>query len=97
VSGRRLLVPTEKALSAGDRTLLAARLDQAGSSPEVCAAARRQHVDYAIVGGEPFAWAGAKRVAKYRGIDRVGSSAAFTEVAHSAPYTLYRLTSCAGA
>jgi hypothetical protein len=96
VSGKPLLVPTEKALSAGDRTLLAARLDQAGSSPEVCAAARRQHVEYAIVGGQPFAWAGAKRVAKYRGIDNVGSSPAFTEVARSAPYTLYRLSSCAG-
>jgi hypothetical protein len=96
VSGKTLLIPTEKALRAGDETLLAARLDQAGSSPEVCAAARRQHVEYAIVGGKPFAWAGAKRVALYRGIDAVGSSSAFTEVARSAPYTLYKLTSCAG-
>jgi hypothetical protein len=96
VSGRPLLVPTEKALFAGDRTLLAARLDRVGSSPEVCAAARRQRVEFAIVGGQPFAWAGARRVAMYRGIDRVGSSPAFTEVARAGPYTLYRLTSCAG-
>lgn len=97
VSGKPLLVPTEKALFAGDRSLLAAKLDQAGTSPEVCTAARRQQVEYAIVGGQPFAWAGAKRVALYRGIDRVAKSAAFTEVARSTPYTLYRLTSCAGA
>lgn len=97
VSGRPLLVPTEKALFAGDRTLLAERLDQAGTSPEVCAAARRQHVAYAIVGGRPFAWAGAKRVALYRGIDAVGTSSAFTKVATAGPYTLYRLTRCAGA
>ena len=96
VSGRPLLVPTEKALFAGDRTLLAERLDQAGTSPEVCAAARRQHVAYAIVGGRPFAWAGAKRVALYRGIDGVGTSPAFTKVATAGPYTLYRLTRCAG-
>jgi hypothetical protein len=96
VSGKPLLVPTEKALFEGDRTLLAARLNEAGTSPEVCAAARRQHVEYAITGGRPFAWAGATRVALYRGIDAVGSSRAFTEVARSGPYTLYRLTSCAG-
>jgi hypothetical protein len=96
VSGKPLLVPTEKALFAGDRTLLAARLDRVGTDPEVCAAARRQHVEYALTGGKPFAWAGARRVALYAGIDRVGSSAAFTQVASAGPYTLYRLTTCAG-
>ena len=95
MSGRPLLVPTEKALFAGDRKLLAARLDEAGTSAQVCAAARRQHVEYAIVGGTPFAWAGRARVQEYRGIDAVGTSNAFTKVATAAPYTLYRLTSCA--
>ena len=96
VSGKPLMVPTEKALFAGDRTLLAARLDQAGTSPEVCAAARRQGVEYALTGGQPFLWAGPQRVALYAGIDRVGSSSAFTKVATAAPYTLYKLTTCAG-
>jgi hypothetical protein len=96
VSGKPLLVPTEKALFDGDRTLLAARLDQVGTDPEVCAAARRQDVQFALTGGKPFAWAGAKRVALYAGIDRVGSSPAFSKVATAGPYTLYRLTTCAG-
>jgi len=96
VSGKPMLVPTEKALFEGDRTLLAARLDKVGSEPEVCAAARRQHVQYAITGGRPFAWAGTKRVALYRGIDAVGSSPAFTLVTKAGPYRLYKLTSCAG-
>ncbi len=95
VSGKPLLVPTEKALLAGDRTLLAARLDEAGTSAEVCAAARRQHVEFAITGGQPFAWAGKARVALYSGIDSVGSSPAFTKVATAGGYTLYRLTTCA--
>ena len=95
-SGRRLLVPTEKALTPGDRTLLAAQLDRAGTSPEVCDAARRQHVEYAITGGQPFAAAGARRLAQYRGIDRVGQSSAFHLVAEEGPYHLYVLTQCAG-
>lgn len=96
VSGKPLLVPTEKALFPGDRILLAAQLDRAGASPQVCAAARRQHVEYAIVGGQPFAWAGRDRVALYAGIDRVATSPAFTLVASAAPYRLYRLATCAG-
>ncbi|HYO20508.1 MAG TPA: DUF6541 family protein, partial [Dermatophilaceae bacterium] len=67
-SGRRLLVPTEKSLTPGDRTLLAAQLDRAGTSPDVCDAARRQRVEYAITGGKPFSSAGAGRLANYRGI-----------------------------
>jgi hypothetical protein len=94
VSGRRVLVPTEKALRPGDRELLAASLDQAGSDPEVCAAARRQNVEFALTGGVPFLWA-EDRVELYRGIDAVGSSDAFTKVATAGPYTLYRLTGCA--
>jgi hypothetical protein len=35
-------------------------------------------------------------VALYAGIDRVGSSPAFSKVATAGPYTLYRLTTCAG-
>ena len=95
VSGRRLLVPTEKALTEGDRTLLAARLDDVGTDPEVCAAARRQRVGYAITGGVPFLW-GREWVQLYDGIDSVGESEAFRQVAKEGPYTLYKLTECAG-
>ncbi len=94
-SGRRLLVPTEKSLTPGDRTLLAAQLDRAGTSTDVCDAARRQRVEYAITGGEPFSSAGAGRLAQYRGIDQVGESPAFDLVAEEGPYRLYAMVQCA--
>jgi hypothetical protein len=96
VSGRQLLIPTEKTNTSGDRQLLAAGLDRAGTDPKVCEAATRQGVSYAITGGLPFSWAG-NRVAQYAGIDRVGSSPAWREVTSAAPYTLYEMVGCAQA
>ena len=95
VSGRHLLLPTEKSVVPGDRALLAAHLAQAGRSPQVCAAAKRQHVRYAITGGRPFAWGAATARNDFHGIDRVGSSSAFRLVATKAPYKLYEMTRCA--
>ena len=95
VSGRHLLIPTEKAAAKGDRTLLASRLDQVGQSPTVCAAAKRQHVTYAITGGRPFAWASRWEVNMYAGVDGVGSSSAFTKVRTVGEYTLWKRTACA--
>jgi hypothetical protein len=94
VSGRHMLIPTEKALSAGDRTLLASSLDKAGTSPEVCAAAQRQRARFAITGGRAYANAGV-RTKMYAGIDAVGSSDAFRKIARDGPYTLYQMVSCA--
>lgn len=94
VSGRRLLVPTEKANFPGDRALLSKRLDAVGSDPAVCAAAQRQHVEWAITGGEPFSWV-RDRMWYYTGVDDVGSSPAWREVARSGDYTLYHRTGCA--
>ena len=93
VSGRSMLFPTEKTIVPGDRALLAKRLDDAGTSAAVCAAARRQGVQYAITGGRSFGGGGWR----YPGVDRVGSSAAFREIVSVGPYTLYRLSRCAGA
>ncbi|MBE3076628.1 MAG: hypothetical protein IMZ75_17140 [Actinobacteria bacterium] len=95
VSGRHMLFPTEKAREPGDRMLLALRLDDVGTSPEVCAAARRQHVQFAITGGRPFAWARKRGTTEYAGVDAVGSSNAFRKVARDDPYTLYQMVKCA--
>jgi hypothetical protein len=95
VSGRHMLFPTEKNRDPGDRTLLALKLDEVGSSPEVCAAARRQHVRYAITGGRPFAWARKSGTTQYTGVDSVGESDAFRKVAKEGPYTLYEMVKCA--
>ncbi|GAA3717738.1 hypothetical protein GCM10022399_37870 [Terrabacter ginsenosidimutans] len=94
VSGRKLLVPTEKTNTPGDRQLLAASLDRVDTDPQVCAAAMRQQVTYAITGGQPFSWAG-NRVEQYAGIDDVGSSPGWRRVAAAAPYTLYERVGCA--
>lgn len=94
VSGRHLLVPTEKANSSDDRQLLSLRLDEVSTNREVCAAAKRQSVQWAITGGRPFSWAG-ESVLEYVGIDRVGDSPGWTRVEKVGPYTLYRLTNCA--
>ena len=97
VSGRHMLFPTEKDRLPGDRMVLALKLDDVGRSPEVCAAARRQNVRFAITGGRPFAWAGRRGTTEYAGVDAVGSSDAFREVAREGPYALFQMVSCAGA
>ncbi len=94
VSGRRLLVPTEKANITPDRNLLSKRLNTVGTNPAVCAAAEREHVDWAITGGQPFSWVG-NRMRLYVGIDHVGTSPAWQRVAYAAPYTLYKRVACA--
>lgn len=94
VSGRRLLVPTEKTNFAGDRALLSRHLNEVGTNPAVCDAAQRQHVDWAITGGLPFARAG-DRVDQYIGVDAVDTSPAWRIRATSAPYNLYERVSCA--
>lgn len=94
VSGRRLLVPTEKAAMNSDQKLLSKHLNRVGTDPAVCAAAERQHVAWAITGGQPYAYAG-DRVQQFAGIDLVGSSPAWRRVASAPPYTLYERVACA--
>lgn len=94
VSGRRLLIPTEKANITADRQLLGRRLNEVGQVPAVCSAAQRQHVKWAITGGTPFSWAHG-REKQYLGIDSVGSSPAWQVVARDGDYTLYRMIACA--
>jgi hypothetical protein len=96
VSGRRLLVPTEKTNYPGDVSLLSERLDEVGSDAEVCAAARHHHMRWAITGGEPVDIARQEILDQYRGVDAVGDSAAWRLVATAAPYRLYERQACAG-
>lgn len=94
VSGRTLLVPTEKANTSPDRQLLSLHLDEVGTNPAVCAAAERERVEWAITGGQPFSWVRGRQKL-YAGIDHVGRSPAWKQVASSAPYTLYERVACA--
>jgi hypothetical protein len=94
VSGRELLIPTEKVRGVEDRSLLADRLDEVGTDAAVCAAVERHQVRFVITGGWPAGGGGASE--QYPGIDAVPTSDAFARVATAGPYTLWRLTSCAG-
>jgi hypothetical protein len=94
ISGRQLLIPSEKVRGVDERPLLADRLDEVGTDPAVCAAARREHLRFAITGGRPFS-SGGTDWKTYPGIDAVPRSPAFTRVATAGPYTLWRLTACA--
>jgi hypothetical protein len=94
VSGRQLLIPSEKVRGVDERPLLADRLDEVGTDPAVCAAARREPLRFAITGGRPFS-SGGTDWKTYPGIDAVPRSPAFTRVATAGPYTLWRLTACA--
>lgn len=94
VSGHRLLFPTEQARWPTDRALLAQRLNEAGRSDEVCAAARRERVQYVITGGQPVGDA-TNAPTRYAGVDGVAASAAFRQIAAHGPYRLYQLVGCA--
>lgn len=95
VSGRRLLWPTEKTNNNADRQLLGLKLNTIGKDPAVCAAAQRQGVEYAITGGQFFAWAEPEDLQQYVGVNKVATSPAWEPIATEKPYTLYRLTHCA--
>ena len=96
VGDRTMLYPTEKVNNTPDRQLLGLKLNQVGVDPEVCVAARRLHVDYAITGGRPFLWALSSDLAGYVGIDALPKShSAFVKQGVYGPYTLWRRTGCA--
>ena len=96
VSGHRLLYPSEKAMTKGDLQLLGRRIDDIGTDPKVCAAARRHDVTHVLTGGKPTTF-GPNRKAAYAGLAAVPGSPAFEEIGQSGPYRLYRITACAGA
>ncbi len=96
VSGRRLLFPSEKAMTEGDLELLGRRLDDIGTDPKVCAAARRHDVTFVMTGGQPSD-STARRQRMYAGLETVSLSPAFEYVGGSGPYRLFRVTACAGA
>lgn len=51
--------------------------------PQVCQAATRTGVEWAITGGRVFTWASQSQRAAYAGVDAVGTSAAWQKVAHA--------------
>jgi hypothetical protein len=95
VSGRHVLYTSEKATMTEDRQLLGRKLDEIGRDPEVCAAARRQHVSFVLTGGKSSTF-GPSREKRYAGLSGVSLSPAFQYVAGAGPYRLYKVVDCAG-
>jgi hypothetical protein len=95
VSGRHVLYTSEKATMTDDLKLLGRKLDEIGTDPEVCAAARRQHVSHVLTGGHSSTF-GPSRERRYAGLSGVSLSPAFQYVASAGPYRLYKVVACAG-
>jgi hypothetical protein len=104
LAGRAVLFPHMQGRWTPEHRLVATRLDEVATAPEVCAAVRRLGVTHVLVGGTPF-WPWDARVHDYPGIDGVegaappligaGPARGFTLVAAGARYRLYRITECA--
>jgi hypothetical protein len=98
VSGRRVLFPTEKVReSSPERLRLARSLNDVGTNPKVCAAARKLGVEWALTGGSVVSTGPPGAFTAYRGVDSVGTSYGWERVRIEAPFTLYRRTACADA
>ena len=76
-----------------DRLLVAARLDQAATDPEVCAALDRLGVSY-LFASEGLLWNGDPQADLYAAIDRAAGAPGFQQIARSGGSTLYRITAC---
>ncbi|MFQ6172024.1 DUF6541 family protein [Oryzobacter sp. R7] len=95
VSGRKMYFPTEKTNTTPETRLVGFSLDEVGTDPEVCRVATENRIEYAITGGLPFLWGAGRSREFYAGVNDVGSSPAWEQVAAAEPYTLYRRVACA--
>ena len=92
--GVEVLYPTENSLQLPDRRLLGTSIQGIENVPAVCAAARRQRVDYVLTGGDMHIWGVLDHTAEYAGVDATANTPAFEAVAHAGPYTLRRVPTC---
>jgi hypothetical protein len=92
VGGVDFLYPHLQGSWGADRVLLAARLDEAATEPQVCAAARRLHVGFVLDGPVSF-WPGDWRQPRYAGL-AVAGRPGFEPVDTGGRLTLYRVTTC---
>ena len=76
-----------------DRLLVAARLDQAATDPEVCAALDRLGVSY-LFASDGLLWNGNPQAELYAAIDRAAGAPGFEQIARSGGSALYRITAC---
>ncbi len=95
--GTEVLYPTENSLQLPDRRLLGTSLQAVTSMPDVCAASRRQRVDYVLTGGDMHIWGVLDHTPEYSGVDSAAYDPDFKVVAEAGPYALRRVPDCSTA
>lgn len=65
--------------------------------PDVCAASRRQRVDYVLTGGDMHIWGVLDHTPEYSGVDSAAYDPDFKVVAEAGPYALRRVPDCSTA
>lgn len=94
VSGKHVLFPHVLAAMDDDEALIAKSLNEAASNPEVCAAARRLNVEYAINSDELIYLPGNPNNQAYPGLTGLDKAPGFQLISEVGANRLYRLVAC---
>jgi hypothetical protein len=94
VSGRRVLYPHVLAAMDKDESLIAKELNRAASNPDVCAAAKRLHVEYVINSDELIYLPGNPNNLDYPGLAGLDRAPGFELVAAVGANRLYKVPAC---
>lgn len=94
VSGRHVLFPHVLAAMDADKTLIANSLNTAASNPEVCTAAKRLRVEYAINSDELIYLPGNPGNRNYPGLEHLDQAPGFKQIAQVGGNRLYKLVAC---
>jgi hypothetical protein len=91
--GREPVFPHLTGTWGPDRDVVATRLGEAGSAPEVCAALDRLRVRYVVADPEKL-WGGDPQAAYFSGIDGAVQSGVLVPVRSEGSAALYRIDAC---
>ncbi|MBT2531854.1 hypothetical protein J7E83_06900 [Arthrobacter sp. ISL-48] len=94
VSGKHVLFPHVLAAMNADKTVIAKSLNTAATNPEVCAAARRLNVEYAINSDELIYLPGNPNNQAYPGLAGLDRAPGFELIAQVGANRLYKLVAC---
>lgn len=94
VSGRHVLFPHVLPAMDADKTLIANSLNAAASNPEVCTAAKRLNVEYAINSDELIYLPGNPNNRNYPGLEHLDQAPGFEQIAQVGVNRLYKLVAC---
>lgn len=94
VSGRKVLFPHVQPAMDADKALIARSFNAAASNPDVCSAAKRLGVEYAINSDELIYLPGNPNNLNYPGLEHLDRAPGFKQIAHVGGNRLYELIAC---